>query len=56
MALNEKIISKVKEKTNDDPFMQRYLLGLLIFETEQRGHYKQDYIKILNRMLKESEE
>lgn len=55
MALNKKILTKVKQKTEDDQAMDKFLTDLLNFESGQRGWYKKPYAEILENACKEAE-
>lgn len=55
MALNKKILTKVKQKTENDYAMDKFLMDLLEFESEQPGWYKTRYVEILENACKETE-
>lgn len=53
MALNKKIISKVREKTAGEPELGNFLVELLEYESEIHGWYTADYTAILEKNCKE---
>lgn len=53
MALNKKILTKVRQKTDSDPEMASFLMQLLEFESENQGWYKTQYGLILEKSCKE---
>jgi hypothetical protein len=55
MALNKKILTKVKQKTENDQAMDKFLMDLLEFESEQRGWYKTRYAELLENACIEME-
>lgn len=52
MALNKKIISKVREKTMDETELGNFLVELLEYESETHGWYTSDYTAILEKNCK----
>lgn len=56
MALNKKIISKVREKTMSEPALGNFLLELLEFESETHGWFTADYTAILEKNCKEEKQ
>jgi len=55
MALNKKIISKVREKTMHETDLGNFLMELLEYESETHGWYTSDYAEILEKNCKEDE-
>lgn len=55
MALNKNILTKVKQKTENDQAMDNFLMDLLEFESGQHGWYKNPYAEILENACKETE-
>ena len=55
MALNKKILTKVKQKTESDCAMEKFLMDLLEFESGQPGWWKTRYAEILENACKETE-
>lgn len=53
MALNKKILKKLNEKTTNEPEIRDFLIGIMQFESEPRGWYEKDYVKILDESCKE---
>lgn len=53
MALNKKIVKKVREKTVDEPLLGDFLVDLLEYESETHGWFKADYCNFLEKSCKE---
>jgi hypothetical protein len=53
MAINKTILVKLKEKTNDDAVMCKFLTEIIEFESTQPGWFEKDYLKILDAIMME---
>lgn len=56
MAINEKILQKVNEKTQNNPQMRDFLLRLINFEVEGHGWFMKTYKQELEDIVKEAKE
>lgn len=52
MALNKTILKKLNEKTEGDLEMCEFLIAIMQYESESRGWYDKDYVKILEENYK----
>lgn len=52
MALNKTILQKLNEKTTGDMEMRDFLIAIMQYESESRGWYDKDYVKILEENYK----
>ena len=52
MALNKIILKKLKEKTAGDIEMHEFLTAIMLFESEPRGWFEKEYVKILEDTCK----
>lgn len=55
MQINEKIIEKIKNKTQGKEGFRRFLNELLNFETDNNGWYMDKYRKLIEEYLEEGE-
>ena len=53
MPLNKTIIKKIRAKTENEPEIGDFLVGLLEFESETSGWWKTKYNTILENACKE---
>ena len=53
MALNKTILKKLNEKTAGQPELREFLTAIMQFESESRGWFEKDYVKILEENCKE---
>ena len=53
MALNKTILKKLNEKTAGEPEIREFLTAIMQFESEARGWFEKDYVKILEENCKE---
>lgn len=47
MALNKTILKKLNEKTDGEPEVRDVLIAIMQFESEPRGWFEKQYVKIL---------
>ena len=52
MALNKTILKKLNEKTEGNLEMREFLIAIMQYESESRGWYEKDYVKILEEKSK----
>ena len=52
MALNKTILKKLNEKTDGNLEMREFLIAIMQYESESRGWYDKDYVKILEENYK----
>ena len=55
MAVNEKIIQEIEKKTENDPIARKFLVKLLLYETELHGWYLKEYRQRIEDAVKEEE-
>jgi hypothetical protein len=53
MAINKTILKKLNEKTVEEMEIRNFLTAVIQFESESRGWFEKDYIKILEENCKE---
>lgn len=53
MTINEKIIEKIKQKTQGQDKFRRFLNELLIFETDNNGWFMDRYRKLIEEYVGE---
>lgn len=53
MALNKTILKKLNEKTAGETEIRDFLTAIMQFESEPRGWFEKDYVKILEENCKE---
>lgn len=53
MALNKTMLKKLNEKTAGDTKVRDVLIAIMRFESEPRGWFEKDYVKILEENCKE---
>jgi len=56
MALNQTILKKLDKNTRDDKEICDFLIAIMQFESETRGWFEKDYIKILEENCLEDSE
>lgn len=56
MGLNITILKKLNEKTNDELEIRDFLAAIMLFESETRGWFEKDYLRILEEYCKEEPE
>ena len=55
MAINDKIMHKINEKTIEDPTLRELLRQLIEYETEGHGWYTKKYKSILESVIREDD-
>lgn len=53
MALNKTILKKLSEKTAGEAEILDFLTAIMQFESESRGWFEKDYVRILEENCKE---
>ena len=53
MPINKTILLKLNEKTENQNDVREFLLALINFEKDNKGWYKKEYKKILERCCRE---
>ncbi len=53
MALNKTILKKLNERTGGETEIRDFLAAIMQFESEPRGWFEKDYVKILEENCKE---
>jgi len=53
MSINPKILEKLKVYTGNNESLKQFLLSLLVFESNEPGHYKEEYKKKIEKYYNE---
>lgn len=55
MALNKNILKKIESKTKNDELMRSFLVDIIQFESQNKGWYEKEYVKLLEKYCEEIE-